>query len=131
MKASHRPALVATILGAAWLAGACQSSPLRPSLPQPQEGPPAQTLVSLMGRVAGAAADPDSVSMPVSGATISIAIDENATFAAVTDENGWYEVAQFKGFVTVTVTKEGYETEVRSMELAEDTVLNFELKRAE
>jgi hypothetical protein len=132
---SHRAVTVAFLLTAAWLTGACQSSPLRPSQlplqPPPVIVPPAQTAINVTGLVVESAGDPDAAPMPVSGATISIAVDvAGSPLSAVTDENGWFELAPSRGTVTVTVTKEGYETLVQSMDLMEDTTLNLELKRA-
>jgi hypothetical protein len=130
-----RRATVATLLATAWLAGACQSSPVRPSqLPAvlpPVIVPPAQTAINVTGLVVEAPADPNATPMPISGASISIAVDPaGSLLSAVTDENGWFELTPSRGTVTVTVTKEGYETLVQSMELMEDTTLNLELKRA-
>lgn len=131
---SYRSVSVATILAGALLAGAC-NSPTRPS-GQPNRPipptPPVPALVSVTGLVSEAPADPDASAMPISGATISITYDAmGSTASAVTDENGWYEVEQSRGGATVTVAKEGYETLVTAVDLSDDTVLNFELKRAQ
>jgi Carboxypeptidase regulatory-like domain len=120
---------IAAMLAAAWLVVGCQGSPIRPTQPLPP--PPAATLVSVTGVVSEIMPDQDATSMPLAGATITIVADPANPLSTVTDDNGFYSVTQSKGTVTVTVAKDGYETVTRSIELTEDAVLNFELKRSE
>ncbi len=128
---AHRPATVVTCVVAAWLAAACQSSPLRPTpQPPPSAVPPLPELIVVSGVVFEAPADPDGAPVPISGADVSVMAGSSATpLLAVTDSSGWFELAPSKGTVTITVTKDGYETLVTSMELADNTSLNLEMKR--
>jgi hypothetical protein len=131
---THRSTSLAVLVSAAWLAAACQSSPLRPSPPVPQQTlppAPAAAVYSITGIVTEAAIGPDSQAAPLSGATFSIGVDPEFPLSTSTDENGWFTLSQPAGAVIVTVSKDGYETQVLSVEVVEDMVLNVELKRAE
>jgi len=128
---AHRLTVV-PILAAAWLAAACQSSPLHPSSAPPVLPPPAvELLVSITGTVSEAAADADAASTPLSGVTISIAVGDNGAAYTVSNEDGWYSLSRPRGQATITVMKDGYEAVTRELELTEDTELNFTLKRLE
>ena len=88
---------IAAMVAAAWLVVGCQGSPFRPT-PTPVPVPvPAPTLVSVTGVVSEIMPDSDATSMPLAGATITIAADPANPLSTVTDDNGFYSVTQSKG----------------------------------
>jgi len=123
---------VVSILAVAWLSTACQSSPTQPSPTPPVVVPPAVDLfVSLSGTVSEAAADPDAEPTPLSGVTINVSVDDTGMASTVSSDDGRYAISRPKGAATITVTKEGYGSVTRSIDLTEDTEINFTLKRLE
>jgi hypothetical protein len=124
-------ATVALVLAAACLAGACESSPVQPRQTQTPVEPPTVRFVSVRGFVVEPQIDPGAEAMPVSGATIVIDIDPLLyPIFTLTGADGSFHLASSKGTFNVTVTKEGYETLVKSIEISGDMDLRFELKRA-
>jgi hypothetical protein len=128
----HRTAPIVILLATAWLASAC-NSPNRPSaVPLAAPIPPALEFVVISGLVFEPSGDPGAEPMPVSGADVKIVTEPSGLLlTATTDDSGWFEMSQAKGSVTITVSKEGYETQLKSIALSEDTRVDLEMKRVE
>src|SRR2546428_9313772 len=112
--------LVALILA---VSGCSSPSPVAPGTTRPvSEG--AALFATISGQVYANVtwADP-----PIAEATIEVTAADGSIKTTLSDDNGLYTISVRGGNVSITASKDGYETKSWQLALVKDLVLNFGL----
>ena len=70
---------------------------------------------------------PESGEPPIAGVLITLRHAKGAESTSLTDGDGFYRIPATAGEVTVSVSKDGYQTRELRFDVTDDTVLNFSL----
>jgi len=107
------------------LLAACGHSPVQPS--RVADSTPVSVTYAVTGTVSEST---DDGSRAVADATVVVA-NEGQSLAASTDENGTFSLEGLKaGSFQVSVSKEGYETQIMTIEVQASQRIEVELKAA-
>jgi hypothetical protein len=124
----NRASIFSSVVAIAFTAMACggTKSPTAPAPAAPTPTPAPVSTYSLTGSVV---AETSSGSVPADGAQIDVAFGDSGHIQAVTTADGRYSVGGVSGgSVTISVSKDGFASQQRQVQISGDMTLNFDLQ---